>query len=632
MSRKSKQEPRSHSCDHLPHKGETRMRSNRPSPPRRQHVILAENSREMIHQVDQDGRFLYANQTELKRLGYKLEELRRLRLVDLVPEDEKRRLQRHLRKVREQGYGTIEIPLVSKSGQRVEVELIDTGVFGSNGDFMCLSSYVRETGGRRALESRVNLLYNAFQHSTDAILITDIDGKMIEVNQAFTDIFGWERHEVVGKTTAILRSPKTTEAVYREMWQSIEDVGSWKGEIINRRKDGSEVPILLSITPIYEDDRKIGYMGVEIDITEKKRIEEQLEREKRFSESLIETANSLIVGLDLGGRIILFNRRCEEITGYSKLDALGRSWFDFVVPEEYRIPVQDVFDHLIGGRMPSTFENPILTRDGEERIIAWSNTPILDEHQSIIGVLGIGQDVTEEKKLQGQVLQAERLVTIGKMAAKVAHEIRNPLSSISLNAELLMDEIDAYTGAETEEATSLLGAILSEVERVTKLTEEYLQFSRLPQAQFERTDANELVRELAEVYREQLSQQKIVWESDLDPSIGKLAMDRVQIRRALMNLIRNAIEAMPRGGRLKVSTQKLQCGALLNVSDTGIGIDSETREKIFDPFFTTKDLGTGLGLAITQQIVAEHKGRLLFRTEKGRGTTFTIMLPYVNRK
>jgi nitrogen fixation negative regulator NifL len=607
------------------------MSPDKPSASARLYRDLVENSPDMIHLVDPQGVFLYVNQTERDRLGYELEELRRMRLPDLAPEKEKARIERHLKEVKELGHSIIDTVLLSKSGELIEVEMVDRAAYDANGVFVRSRSYVREITGRRSLESRINLLYNAFQHSTDAIVITDLEGRIIEVNQAFTDLYGWERHEVLGRTTNILRSSKTSNDLYRSMWLSITQTGSWKGEIVNRRRDGSEVPILLSITPLYENGEMIGYMGVGINITDKKRAEEQLQREKEFTEQLIETANSLIVGLDLEGRIILLNRRFQEVTGYTKSEAMGKPWFDLFVPERYRDSVQEAFDNLVEGRLPSNHENPILTRNGEERLISWSNTPIWDEHHRVIGVLGIGQDITEQKNLQRQVLQAERLATIGKMAAKVAHEIRNPLSSISLNAELLVDELDSYAGADTREAKNLLRAILDEVERVTSLTEEYLQFSRLPQAEFERADPNRVVEELAEFYREHLAQKNITWEHVLDSTIGEIPMDRMQIRRALMNLIRNAIEAMPRGGHLKVSTQKLQCGALISISDTGYGIDPETQDKIFDPFFTTKDMGTGLGLAITQQIVAEHKGRLVFRSEKGRGTTFSIMLPYIQQ-
>ncbi|MFQ6113480.1 MAG: PAS domain-containing protein, partial [bacterium] len=177
---------------------------------------------------------------------------------------------------------------------------------------------------KHQLEHQFQLYYNAFQYSTDAIVITDLNGVIVEINKAFTDLFGWRREEAIGKNTSIIRSNKTRDEVIREMWGSINKRGGWKGEIINKRKDGTEIPILLSITPIYHENQIIGYMGVEIDITEKKKIEDQLLKEKEFSESLVETANSLIVGINLIGEITLFNRKCEEVTGYSKSEVIGK--------------------------------------------------------------------------------------------------------------------------------------------------------------------------------------------------------------------------------------------------------------------------------------------------------------------
>jgi two-component system sporulation sensor kinase A len=477
------------------------------------------------------------------------------------------------------------------------------------------------------LKDRLNLFYNAFQHSTDAIILTDLHGSIIEANDAFTNLFGWTREEAVGKNTRILRSAKTTNEFYRQMWESVNRQGRWQGEIVNRRKDGSDVPVLLSITPIYNEGKKIGYMGVEIDITEKKRIEHRLRQEKEFSESIIETANSLIVGLDLQGSIILFNKKCEEATGYKKHEALGKNWFDLFIPANLRSDLHEVFQTVTDGKLPSRYENNILTKRGEECLISWSNTFLQNEKHEITGVLGIGIDITELKNLEKQFLQAERWATIGKMAAKVAHEIRNPLSSISLNVELLEDEIDNFHSANTHEAKALLKAMTAEIDRVSALTEEYLQFSRLPQITLTRGSLEEAVEEVVAFMRHELGQKKIEPEVRLEKSFPELLIDRVQIRRVLLNIMRNAMEAMPKGGKLKIRMEENEHRAVLHIADTGMGIPAETINKIFDPFFTTKDFGTGLGLAIVQQIIDEHGGQITCTSKLGEGTTFSIALP-----
>ncbi|MCG3154570.1 MAG: Adaptive-response sensory-kinase SasA [bacterium] len=480
---------------------------------------------------------------------------------------------------------------------------------------------------KSSLERRFNLFLNAFQYSTDAIILTDLQGNIIEANQAFTNLFGWTREEAVGQNTRILRAPATGDDFYRHMWQSVMARGSWVGEIVNRHKDGHEIPVLLSITPIFQDGEKIGYMGVEIDLTERKQIETQLQREREFSGSVIETANCLIVCLNLAGEITLFNRKSEEVTGYSRYEVLGKNWFEIFLLEHLRPDVSEVFEAVVRGELPSQYENYIMTRRGDERLISWSNTVIRDERHAVSGVLAIGIDITDQKRLEKQVLQTERLATIGKMAAKVAHEIRNPLSSISLNAEMLQDEISGYESMDVEEARALLRAIISEIDRMTALTEEYLQFSRLPESRLARGNLVRMIEETVEFLRHELRQKRVEVELHLQEEVGEVQFDRVQMRRALLNLIRNAAEAMPRGGKLRMRVEQRGESVIIHIEDTGIGIPQEVIGKIFEPFFTTKEVGTGLGLAIVQQIINDHGGQILCTSKVGHGTSFSIILP-----
>ncbi|MDZ7304444.1 MAG: PAS domain S-box protein [candidate division KSB1 bacterium] len=489
------------------------------------------------------------------------------------------------------------------------------------------------------MPSRMNLLYNAFQHSTDGLVITDLRANIIEVNRAFLDMFGYRYEEVIGQNTRILRSPNTSTALYQEMWKAINTTGQWKGEILNRRKDGTEILNYLSITPIYERGMKVGYMGVEIDITEKKRTEEALLREKKFSESLLENANSLVVGLDLNGNIIIFNRQIQKITGYTKEEVLGKNWMEMFLPPKIRPAVEEIFRNIATGRLPSTFENSILTKSGEERLISWNNTIIRNEKQEIVGALGLGLDITESRRLQGQLLQAERLAIIGKMAAKVAHEIRNPLSSISLNAELLQDELQNLPPQEIDEAKSILDSIIAEVDRVTNLTEEYLQFSRLPETRFQTDDLGAWLEDLAASIEPELSARGVQLICDFSPNLPQMFFDPHQMRRAMLNLVRNAVEAMPRGGTVTISAKSTSRQIEIAVADTGPGIPAEVMGRIFEPFYTTKDMGTGLGLALTQQIVNEHGGTIhcespIFMHKEGGGevgmrggASFIIRLP-----
>ena len=485
----------------------------------------------------------------------------------------------------------------------------------------------RKSSKGSQLPSQLNLFYKAFQHSTDGIIITDLDGTILEANQAFVDIFGYEYDEVIGKNTRILRAASTRDEIYNEMWASITEKGEWKGEIVNRRKTGEEIPVWVSITPIYESGKVVAYMAVEIDLSEKKKIENELVKEKKFTESLLDTANSLIVGLNLRGEITLFNKKLEQVTGYSRADVLGKSWIDIFIPAHERPNVYEVFNNIVNGELPSYYENIILNKSGQPRLIAWNNAPIHNEKNQIAGALGIGQDVTEQKRLETQILQSERLATIGQMASKVAHEIRNPLSSISLNAELLEDEIQAAGQAVSEDAEVLLQSIISEVDRVEKLTEEYLQFSRLPEADLCADDLLSLVQEVLDFIEPEANSVGVQIIKDYKENIPTLVFDRQQIRRVLFNIAKNAIEAMKHGGIMRVRLQVKPDDVELAISDTGNGIPERHRERVFEPFFTTKDMGTGLGLAISQQIIQEHGGSIFFESQPGKGTTFCFRLP-----
>ena len=225
-----------------------------------------------------------------------------------------------------------------------------------------------------------------------------------------------------------------------------------------------------------------------------------------------------------------------------------------------------------------------------------------------------------ELRAQGEaLLRSERLAAIGRIAAQITHEIRNPLSSISLNAEEL--------GERAPDARELCDAIVREVDRLTGITEEYLRFARLPKPQVQRADVNDTVRDLLDFVRPELEAGGVRVTASLSPGLPRVLADVAQLRQLLLNLLRNAREAMPSGGSLHVATRSDEGLVSLEIQDTGQGISPERMERIFDPFFTTKARGTGLGLAMAQEIAQEHGGQLLCESVVGEGAVFTLRLP-----
>jgi two-component system NtrC family sensor kinase len=228
---------------------------------------------------------------------------------------------------------------------------------------------------------------------------------------------------------------------------------------------------------------------------------------------------------------------------------------------------------------------------------------------------------------QQELLVAERMATAGRLSLKVAHEVRNPIAAIELNAEMLQDIVQARLGADMEDATGLVTSIRDQVNTLDALIEEYLAFARFPKPNFEDESVNQLIEELAAFVRPVATRQGLTIRVDTDPAVPLMEIDRARLRQAIHNLVKNAMEALSRGGVLTIASRCEGEAIAIAVSDTGGGISPEVAERLFEPFFTTKPQGTGLGLSITRQIIEEHGGDLAWRNDEGGGSTFVIRLP-----
>jgi signal transduction histidine kinase len=232
---------------------------------------------------------------------------------------------------------------------------------------------------------------------------------------------------------------------------------------------------------------------------------------------------------------------------------------------------------------------------------------------------------------QQELLVAERMATVGRLSLRVAHEVRNPIAAIELNAELLQDIVKEHPGSDMDEAGGLVTAIRDQVNTLDALTEEYLAFARFPKPHFEEESINHLLEELAAFVRPVAIRQGLTITVSNDPAAPMMEIDRPLLRQAVLNLVKNGMEALSRGGAITLGSRWDGEALEVFVSDTGNGISAEVAGRLFEPFFTTKPQGTGLGLSITRQIIEEHGGELHWRNREGGGATFTIRLPRKGR-
>ena len=243
-------------------------------------------------------------------------------------------------------------------------------------------------------------------------------------------------------------------------------------------------------------------------------------------------------------------------------------------------------------------------------------------------------EMQERKKIESAKIQAERLAMVGTMAAQVAHEIRNPLGSITFNLDLIHREIDKLIqpgGHSPNEARTLANEMRAEVRRIQRVIEDYLQFARLPKLQRQPVTLNAFLEKKLSFYSSELERENVKLCTHFDPALPTINADAEQLWQAMLNLIRNSRQAMPDGGELTIGTWRDGGRVLVRISDNGKGMTEEQLQKMFVPFFTTKKEGTGLGLALVQQIVTEHGGHVECESASGRGSVFTLFLPVAEK-
>jgi PAS domain S-box-containing protein len=347
----------------------------------------------------------------------------------------------------------------------------------------------------------------------------------------------------------------------------------------------------------------------------------------QFWSNIIDNSPDAIVAIQKGGKIIIFNRAAEKLLGYRKVDVIERmNITDFYPFGQAKVIMKDLRSAEYGG--PGLLEKReflLLDKNGWE-IPVYISASILYDEDKEIGSVGIFTDLREKRELEKQLLRTEKLSSLGKMAAGIAHEINQPLTGVLTFAHLLLKKF------KDDEATRLdLELIVRETTRIKKIVRGILDFGRETSMKQECQAIEAILDNTLEIIIHQERFFGINLIKKYGPGIPPVMVDGSRMEQVFLNIIFNALEAMRGSGTLTVQTRKTSDGVEVDLSDTGMGIPEEILDKIFDPFFTTKDstegLGMGLGLAISYGIIKKHNGDLRVSSSPLRGTTFTIRLP-----
>jgi len=496
-------------------------------------------------------------------------------------------------------------------------------------------------------ERKYRVLFDTFPLG---ITVSDQSGKIVESNAMSEKLLG------------IAKTEHETRTIDEPKWQIIRadgtsmpaaeyaSVRALKGKRIVENvemgvvKSDTEITwINVSAAPLYLE--KYGVVVTYGDITERKRVEEALREQLDFSESLIETAQTVILVLDPQGRIVRFNPYMEELVGYGLDEVKGKDWFETFIKSENCNTVKSVFQKAVGDIQTRGNVNPIIAKDGRTILVEWYDKTLKDKYGRTMGILAIGYDITERKQaeterenLQAQLLQAQKMESVGRLAGGVAHDFNNMLGVILGHAELALERAE-----ENHDICSDLKEIQTAAQRSADLTKQLLTFARKQIIEPKLLNLNQTVKQMITMLQRLIGEDiHLIWKPC--EALWPVKMDPSQIDQILANLCVNARDAIAGVGKLTIETgmvsfDEAYCNdhagfipgdfVLLGVSDNGSGMDKKTLSNLFEPFFTTKEMGkgTGLGLATVYGIVKQNKGFINVYSEPGQGSTFKIYLP-----
>jgi len=583
---------------------------------------LYSSSKDAMGFASPEGVLLDVNDSFCKLTGYPREELLTRKYQDITPkeyhEGEAKIIEGMLRTGKPQEY---EKEYIRKDGFRVPVSLTTFVVKGTDGKPICVAAVIKDVTERKQMEEDRDQLFKAIEITKEALSITSPDAVMIYTNNAMDELFGYKKGELIGKHASILNADPTLEAATKQMVDAIEENGYWEGEIHNKRKDGTEFFGYAMISAVKDEDGKIlHFISTQHDITERKTMEDKLrESEERFRNLYESIQDPVGVFVGREGHLTDYNKAFKKLSGYTDEELKDKTFLDFLHPDDQAMVLERYRTKYPEEELPLVYEIRAVNKKGEIIPLEISVSTYKKKGR-VIGIEVIHRDITERKRLQEKLLKSEKLAAIGQLAAAVGHEIRNPLGVINNSSYFLNRKLKDIAD---EKVMKHLKIIERKINSANLIVSDLLDFARKKTPTLKETDLNDVVMSV-------LSSIPISENIKATTKLGEIPpmlLDPEQIRRVFINIILNAVQVMPEGGKLTIQTSKYDNSVKITFEDTGVGIPEENLPKLFTPLFSTKAKGVGLGLTICKQIVEDHGGNITVKSKVGKGSTFTVKLP-----
>jgi PAS domain S-box-containing protein len=482
-------------------------------------------------------------------------------------------------------------------------------------------------------EERQLLQRTALESAANGIVITDLHGSIVWANDAFTKITGYSLQEAVGAKPSLLKSGIHPAEFYTAMWETISAGHTWKGIIVNKRKDGQLYEDEMTITPVRTARNTIThFVAVKQDVSERNAAMHQIKEQAM----LLDAAHDAIFLRDIESVVKYWNKGAERLFGWTAEEAIGKDIRTLVFRN-----ATDYADQMQQLELTGTFSGELLlrTKQSREIIVDVRMNVIRDASGGPQSILSIGNDITEKKKIESQLLRTQRMGSLGTLAGGIAHDLNNVLSPVLLAVEFLKR---SYVNDSTQK---VLESVESSARRGSEIVKQILTFARGVETEKVLLQPRHLIKEVVGIFKETFPR-SITIMTDIPNTTWTIMGDPTHFHQLIMNLGVNARDAMPEGGTLTITASNetideqfarmnidAQPGMYVRftVKDTGCGIPAGIQDQIFEPFFTTKEVGkgTGLGLSTVYTIVKSHGGFITVQSTVDQGTIMNVFLPAV---
>jgi PAS domain S-box-containing protein len=601
--------------------------------------IVAETAADAILTIDEDSTIHFVNSSVEDVFGYSPEEIVGKNLSILMPDYMRRLHEAGLRRYveteqRHLNWEATELPGLHKSGREVPLE-VSFGEYKKDGRHF-FTGFARDISDRKRSEEALRRSEEEFRGLANSmpqlVWMANADGWIFWYNERWYEYTGSTPEQMEGWGWQSVHDPAVLPSVLKRWRASIATGQAFEMTFPLRGRDGVFRPFLTRVTPIRDYGGNVTrWFGTNTDISSEIRVQERLQHALVGSQRLaaiVASSDDAIISKDLNGIVTSWNTAAERILGFSEDEMIGRSILT-IIPPEFHSDEPRILATIARGERIEHFETVRLTKSGTRLNVSLTISPVRDEHGKIVGAAKILRDITEQKKIADTLQRSEKVAAVGRLAATMAHEINNPLESVT--NLLYLARKDRNIAERTREYLQLADEELDRVAHVARQTLGFYRENAGPVL----FKVSPVISDLVDVYSYRFRNRDVQVDKQLDTT-AELFAPVGEFRQVFSNLLVNAIDALPsNGGRIRIRLETGhdwngtgRSGVRLTVADTGTGIPPEVMPRIFDSFYTTKkDIGTGLGLWLTRSIVQKYGGSIHVRSRLQTGTVFSVFWP-----